>query len=81
MSLALFGRLQEDLADELGVNPSSVSRWKAGKAKPHRIVQRSLAQRFATEAEAEVAKRSSRKRVAKAPRTVVTRKKKASSVA
>jgi len=53
-AIELFGQLQEELADELGVNPSSISRWKSGKARPHRLVQQLLAERFANKARTEL---------------------------
>ncbi len=54
----LFACLQEDLAEELGVNPSSVSRWITGKALPHSITQQTLAQRFRDKANVMIKERA-----------------------
>lgn len=41
-ALHVLGLLQRDLADEFDVSIATVSRWAAGEAKPHPIVQESV---------------------------------------
>ena len=50
-----FEQLQIELADEFGVNPSSVSRWKTGKVAPHPLSQKTLATWLVSKAQAQLA--------------------------
>ena len=45
-AVVVFEQIQEELCDEFGVNPSSIARWKNGKAHPPQIIQQILAQKF-----------------------------------
>ena len=53
LAIDAFERLQLELADEFGVNPSSLSRWKTGKVAPHPLSQQMLASWLVEKAQAQ----------------------------